>query len=142
MSKNLLLFSLIAGLGVGGCAAPQRILTTGCDSQNNCSVAVNVTNCIVTVEPETLSVPPPRQVAKKITWELNASSDYMFAPNGIEITNPDGEFDGSNLHGNGKKFKWNDKHTKAGDYKYSVSVYKTGDDPKACPKYDPLISNQ
>ena len=116
-------------------------MTPGC-SGNDCTVSVKVTDCAVTLDPETLAVPLPRG-AKKITWEMDASSnDYVFAPDGIVIMNPDGEFDGKSLHGSGKKYKWNDKHTKAGQYKYSVSVYKTGDDPRACPKLDPLISNQ
>jgi len=73
--------------------------------------------------------PDPVRVAAgvrgPIQWQITnpASENWKFRRNGIEITNPAGEFD--NPRGGGSRvFTWNNKHTKAATYKYSVRVEK------------------
>ena len=62
-----------------------------------------------------------------IQWKITnpASENWKFRRNGIEITNPGGEFD--NPSGGGSRvFTWNNRHTKKADYKYAVRVEKDG----------------
>ena len=138
MSKKLWLCAPLVSSGLLACGSMLEPRSVGCTGV--CKVDVTVIDCMVSVNPYTLTVPLPRE-RTKIHWDI-VSDDYIFATNGIVITNPDGEFDTDDLSQNGKKFKWDDKHTKAGTYKYSVNVVKTGVGPRACPTYDPLIANQ
>ena len=86
--------------------------------------------------------PDPVRVAAgdrgPIQWQITnpASEKWKFRRNGIEITNPGGEFD--NPRGGGSRvFTWNNKHTKPATYKYSVRVEK--DDVEVF--VDPTIMN-
>lgn len=139
MSKKLWLCAPLVSIGLLGCAAMLEPRSAGCTS-GVCKVDVTVIDCTITVDPDTLTVPLPHG-RKKIHWDI-VSADYIFAANGIVIKLPDGEFDTSDLSATGKKFKWDDKHSKEGYYHYSVNVIKTGVDPKACSTLDPLIANQ
>ncbi len=141
MSKKLWISAPLVSVGLLGCGAmlEPRVGTLACTA-GICKVEVTVVNCVVTVSPLTLCVPLPRG-AKNIHWDI-VGNEYTFAPNGIVITDPDGEFDADELSNAGKKFKWHNKHTKEGYYKYSVNVMKNGGTPTACPTYDPLIANQ
>lgn len=130
----------IASLALLGCGTMREHSATGCTSGGVCKVAVTIENCTITASPETLVVPEPRGL-KMIDWYI-ATDGYVFAANGIAITKPGGEFEQPELSANGKKFKWNDKHTRAGDYKYAINVVKTGVDPRNCPSKDPWISNR
>jgi hypothetical protein len=75
--------------------------------------------------------PDPVRVAAgvrgPIQWHITnpASENWKFRRNGIEITNPGGEFD-TPRGGGSRVFTWNNKHTKAATYKYSVRVEKDG----------------
>ena len=140
MSKKQWLCAPLVSIGLLGCAAMLEPRSMGCAS-GVCKVDVTVVNCAITVEPNTLTVQQPRG-RKKIHWDI-VSADYIFAANGIAFKDdPDSEFDTPDLSPTAKKFKWDDKHSKAGYYHYSVTVIKTGADPKQCPTLDPLIANQ
>jgi hypothetical protein len=142
MSKKSWLCAALASVGLLGCAATpmQGLQTVGCNAGGVCKVIVTVVDCNITLAPDDLPVPPPRG-RKQIHWDI-AGSDYVFAYNGIVIPDPGGEFDQPELSGDGKKFKWGDKHTGPGAYKYSVNVVKTGLNPANCPTRDPRILNQ
>ena len=62
-----------------------------------------------------------------IQWKITnpASENWKFRHNGIEIANPGGEFDDPR-GGGSRVFTWNNKHTRAGTYKYAVHVEKDG----------------
>lgn len=143
MSEKLWLCAPLVSFGLLGCAPMQvqDTLTVGCNPGGVCQVEVTVVDCVVSLNPNTLVVPLPRNQTKTIQWDI-VGNEYGFAPNGVVITNPDGEFSAPDLSATGKKFKWKNKHTKPGEYKYSVNVVKTGLNPKACPSHDPVISNQ
>ena len=142
MLKKSWLCAALASIGLLGCAATQMpgLQTVGCNPGDVCKVAVTVVDCNITVDPVDLSVPLPR-VRQQIHWDI-AGSDYVFAYNGIVISGMGVEFDQPELSGDGKKFKWRDKHTRPGDYKYSLNVVRTGLNPANCPTYDPRILNQ
>jgi hypothetical protein len=139
MSNKQWVCAPLISLGLLGCATTLDPRVGGCSS-GVCKVDVKVVDCIITLEPYELTVPLPRG-PKKIHWDI-VSADYIFAANGIVIKVPDGEFDTPDLSPNAKKFKWNNKHSKAGNYHYGVTVIKVGVDPKQCPTLDPLIANQ
>lgn len=130
----------IASLALLGCGTMREHSATGCTSGGVCKVAVTIEGCKITASPHRLVVPAPRGL-KKIDWYI-ATAGYVFAANGIVITTPGGEFEQPELSAKGNKFTWNDKHTRAGEYKYAINVVQTGVDPRNCPTYDPWISNQ
>ena len=139
MSKKLWICTTLVSIGLLGCDSMPRALAEPCNP-GICKVEVSVVDCAVSIQPNRLDVPLPRG-GKNIHWDI-VSDDYVFAANGIVIDRPDGEFDLPELSNPGKKFKWHDKHTKQGDYKYSVNVIKTGVNPRACPTHDPFIVNE
>jgi len=69
-------------------------------------------------------------------WTL-VTSGWKFTDNGIDIQNHGDEFDGK-LKESDTKFKWKNKHTKAGTYKYNINVT----DGKQTCKKDPQIVNE
>ena len=156
MSKNLWLCVPLVSVGLLGCATPpaQRVLTdqrtveaVGC-TPGRCVVNVWIADCEVAyssimVDPVTLYV-PERGLPKNIRWQI-ASEGYIFASDGIVITNPDGEFNEPALGPNGEVFKWKNKHSankSPKTYKYTVKVIKTGEIPRNCFPYDPFIANE
>lgn len=154
MTMKLWLCTLLAGIGLLGCAATQdpraKMLVeapVGCNP-GICFVDVWIANCDqaggIETDPYKLEV-TNRGKAKNIRWRIR-NEGYIFADNGIVITNPDGEFDEPEMGADGKMFKWRDKHSVTKPpglvYKYSVNVVKTGDAPRKCLTYDPLIANQ
>ena len=77
------------------------------------------------IDPDPVSIAPG--VRGPIQWKITnpASDKWKFRRNGIEIDDPSGEFD--NPRGGGSRvFTWNNRHTKKGDYKYTVRVEKDG----------------
>jgi hypothetical protein len=85
---------------------------------------VGATHSLV-IEPDPVRI--PAGVRGPIQWKITnpASEQWKFRRNGIEITNPGGEFD--NPSGGGSRvFTWNNRHTKKQDYKYAVRVEKDG----------------
>lgn len=141
MSNQRWFFAALASLVLVGCTGMQVLQVPPADecTTANCRMEVTVTDCTISVSPPTLRVKLPRG-EKKMVWDL-VSDDYMFSVNGIVIKNPAGQFDKPNLSAGGKQFKLRNKHTVAGDYNYTVSVVKTGDDPKIC-TLDPVIANE
>jgi hypothetical protein len=149
MSKKLWLCAPLLSIGLLGCGAMpdkreivQPDAPVGCNP-GACFVDVWVNDCdrgeIIT-RPEKLEV-PDRGVAKNIRWRMR-SEGYLFASNGIVIAKPDQEFNEPELIADGTMFKWANRHTKQGEYKYSVNVVKTGLNPKNCTPYDPRIFNE
>ena len=139
MSKKLWFCTTLVSIGLLGCESMPKALALGCNP-GICKVEVTVVDCKVSVQPDPLRVPLPRG-AKNIHWDI-VSKDYVFAANGIVIDKPDREFDAVESKEAGTKFIWHDKHTKKGEYKYSVNVIRTGVNPKVCPTFDPLIANE
>lgn len=142
MLKKSWLCAALACIGLLGCAAkpPPGLQAPGCNPGGVCKVTVTVVDCNITLDPDDLSVPQPRG-RKQIHWDI-VGGDHVFAYNGIVISGMGGEFDQPELSGDGKKFKWGDKHTGPGNYKYSVNVVRTGLNPANCPTHDPRILNQ
>lgn len=151
MSKELWSCLSAVCIGLAGCAAAppadkfrQLDAPAGCTPGGAvCFVDVWISSCdssagIASV-PEKLDV-PDRGIPKNIRFRIR-SEGYVFAYNGIVIKMPDSEFDQPEMAPNGQMFKWQDRHTKKGDYKYVVNVVKTGENPHNCVPYDPLISN-
>jgi hypothetical protein len=147
MSKELWSCLSAVCIGLSGCAAAlpvarQLDAPVGCNA-GICFVDVWVSNCDqggIETDPYELIVSGLGR-PKNIRWRLR-SEGFVFAYNGIVITNPSGEFDQPEMAANGQMFKWRDKITKVGKYKYAVNVVKTGENPQACLTYDPLISNR
>lgn len=156
MSKKLWLCAPLVSVALLGCAttpAPRDLTdqrsveAVGC-TPGRCVVNVWIADCeagysSINVDPETLRV-PDRGFPKNIRWQI-ASEGYIFASDGIVINNPDGEFNEPALSPNGQAFKWKDKHSASKSprtYKYTVKVIKTGEIPRNCFPYDPVISNE
>jgi len=126
------------GTALMGCSNISGVMAAGCNPGGNCSVDVTVrANCAITVSPDPLDVPLPRG-AKSITWTI-VTNGYEFASNGIAFKSPNDEFVEPSPQG--KKFRWKNKHTRAGDYAYTVNVVGSGPNPATC-SLDPLIKNK
>src|SRR5262245_39646935 len=85
---------------------------------------VGITHSLV-IDPDPIGI--AAGVRGPIQWKITnpASEKWKFRRNGIEIVNPGGEFDDPR-GGGSRVFTWNNKHTKAGTYKYAVHVEKDG----------------
>ena len=102
-----------------------------------CKVDVSVQSCdngTLSVTYDPIPVPSPN----RIEWTL-ATDGYKFPADGIKVASDD--FDSGNVTGNGRKFSVRDKHTKLGEFKYSVKVVRTSDN-KTCKVWDPVIRNE
>ena len=139
--KRVAIVVAVAGVCLGACAPMPTgggggITASPCNN-GVCKVSVDVTNCVITLNPDPLYV----SGANNIFWELNfMSSLYRFPDDGIKLKTPSSEFDGPESQGS--KFKLHDKNTKAGSYPYAVKVqrwvmFQWTD----CPPLDPTIVN-
>ena len=124
-----------AGVSLSGFAA-----TNAKDVQPNC---VNPT-CVTTVSilsctKYELST-DPIVVAKGnkpvLRWTL-VTPGWIFTKEGIDIKKHGTEFEGKAKE-SGASFKWKNKNTKPGEYKYNISVT---DGNQVC-TYDPTVVNQ
>jgi len=129
---------IVFGTALMGCSSMSAVLAAGCNPGGNCTVDVRVgENCAISVTPDTLDVPEPRG-AKSITWTI-VTDGYEFASNGIAFKSPNDEFEDPKLQG--KKFSWKNRHTRAGDYAYSLNLVGSSPNPATC-SLDPLIKNK
>jgi hypothetical protein len=106
---------------------------------------------IVAVDGEIISVSPePIVVCKqnaKVTWTLasDAPAGYEFADlakhgkKGIDITDPNAQFDNCNVESNGSKYSCFDKSTVKGAYKYIINLRKP--DGSILKSIDPHVVN-
>jgi hypothetical protein len=132
------MLSVAVGAGLLGLTSLSDAATAGCNPGGRCTVNVTVgANCAITVSPDPLDVPEPRG-AKSITWNIK-SNGFLFATNGITFKSSNNEFEDPEARGN--RFKWKNKHTRAGSHEYAVNVVGSGPNPATCSK-DPLINNR
>ena len=142
MFKKPWLYASLASIALIGCATTQGTdsARAAC-SGNRCEVKIDVApNCGFTITPDPLIVLGQGN-RKEIEWEI-VSGNFRFRTEGIEIKLPDGEFDGQQLvDTDRKKFKWNNKHRKSGQYYYWIHVESASGGPLKC-SIDPLIVNE
>lgn len=100
--------------------------------------AVSVVNGRIAVDQQTIVFGEAlRNVSVPITWHLPKGSNFQFAENGIVFDKPDGEI--VNCHpividkGPSYSFTCLNKHTKAGIYKYTITLksVSSGSDDKS-----------
>jgi hypothetical protein len=138
MAKRSTKVSVAAGAVLLALTLMSSATAAGCNPGGNCTVDVTVgVNCAIAVSPDPLDVPQPRG-AKSITWNIKTNG-FEFATNGIAFKSPNNEFEDPEARG--KRFKWKNKHTRAGSYEYAVNVVGSGSNPATCSK-DPLINNR
>ncbi len=126
------------GVGVVGLMFLPDAAAAGCNPGGNCTVDVTVgANCAITVDPDPLDVPQPRG-AKSITWKI-VTNGFLFSANGIEFKSSNNEFADPEPLGN--RFKWKNKHTRAGSYEYAVNVVRSDNSLSTCSK-DPVVNNR
>lgn len=102
-------------------------------------VTVAIVNNSIVVTPDRL--PMGKQKSQPIHWTIDTNG-WTFPADGIVITNPGDQFyDGGKETGNDRKFKWHDKNTVAGEYKYIVKVINSANNPPTL-TLDPIIVNE
>lgn len=100
----------------------------------SCTTTVTVHSCSnIAYAPEPIVVGEGSK--PHMTWTI-VTRGWKFTDNGIDILKPDGEFHGK-LKESDTVFKWKNKHTKSGNYKYDIYVT---DGIQVCKK-DPTIVN-
>ena len=95
---------------------------------------VSIANNVISVTPDPLPVSGNNI---NIHWDISTPG-WTFPSNGIVITNPGSEFEDPEVQNNGNRFKWKDKNSSAGNYKYAINV-TNGSTPLT---FDPTIINQ
>ena len=143
MSRTMFTAAL-SSLVLLGCASDlPRVATTSECRAAECRVAVQATareigGCNINAVADRLQV--RSRGASVIFWDLEAQAEhagYRFPANGIVFNDPQGEFDCQSAH-QGKKFMCNNKHTKSGEYAYTVNLAKGS---TSCIPLDPAIVN-
>lgn len=138
MARRSRIHAAVVGVGLLACSSMSAVTAAGCNPGGNCRVDVTVgANCAITVSPDPLDVPQPRG-AKSITWNIKTNG-FVFAPDGIAFKSSNSEFADPEVQGN--RFKWKNRHTRAGSFEYAVNVIGSGPSPATCSK-DPLINNR
>ena len=146
MTPRTLLSAAVCGFVLLGCASNVPRLDSSRDcNYPDCRIAVSaiatpspVGGCSVSVDAATLYI--KSKGTSNIFWDLDvgsANNGYSFAANGIVFDDPQGEFD-CQVVSSGKSFKCSNKHSKAGDYKYTVNVVRGS---TSCIPLDPMIIN-
>jgi hypothetical protein len=140
MTTKALLCAAVSCSALVGCAT----LTTPpgtravCNSAT-CMVTVKVADCVIKVEPETLEVKGPN---RELHWDIDreaAQAGYTFADVGVWIKDYDAKREFTDPRRlTPTKFKWHDKNSFPGIYKYGVRVMKGS---ATCPDLDPFIVN-
>jgi len=95
---------------------------------------ISITNNRISVSPDPLPVTGNNI---NIHWDIDTAG-WTFPSNGIVITDPGDEFSDPEVQNNGKRFKWKDKNSSGGSYKYAINV-TNGSTPLSL---DPTIINQ
>jgi hypothetical protein len=140
MRTKGLLCAVVSCSALLGCAsfAPSGTMSE-CPATGVCMVTVKVADCRISVDPETLTVRNPN---REIHWDIDhdsAGAGYTFADTGVWIKDYDPKREFSDPRRlTPTKFKWHDKNSFPGTYKYGVRVMKG---PATCPDLDPFIVN-
>lgn len=144
MTSRTLFSAAVCGLILLGCASELPRINTASDCRaSECRVAVQGYTrfndaCAANAVPSTLHI--RSQGASVVFWDLEAASDhagFRFAANGIAFENPQDEFT-CEVANQGKKFRCNNKHSKPGEYKYTVNLVKGS---TSCIPLDPMMIN-
>lgn len=129
------LVCLVAGAGLSACTTMSGIETMANCPGSSCDATVSVGSCTdIRVTPEPIVV--ARGNKPVMRWNL-VTPGWTFTDNGVNIRDHFGEFEGK-LKESGTRFKWKNKNSKPGRYKYDVVVT---DGRQTCP-WDPWIVNQ
>lgn len=98
---------------------------------------VTITNNAITVVPDPL--PMGKADNQVIEWTIK-TDNWAFPDNGIVInSDPNGQFSGAGVTGNGKKYTVHDKNTDNNRYQYTVNVTDGTSPPLSL---DPTIVNE
>lgn len=136
----------LAALALSGCAQFNLIFHLPSDATPVVRVGKQQ---ITAVDPDPLRFRKGDQNVR-ITWQLEWSSPYRFAPNGIVIDGellpgkdakpvPQTEIVECSANADRTQFSCVNKNTRPGTYKYTVRVVTV--DGKALPPFDPSIVN-
>jgi len=94
---------------------------------------VSVFGSQITVGPDPLPIPKGDSAA--IVWHLHTDGNYTFPDNGITVASDEFQC----RRENDKTFTCQNRHTKAGHYKYTIRVLDGG---KPLEPLDPFIYNE
>jgi len=124
-----------AGVGLSGFAATtDKVHKVNCQGPT-CATTVTIESCKsykVSTEPIVVA----KGNKPVLRWTL-VTPGWIFTKEGIDIKKHGTEFEGKAKE-SGASFKWKNKNTKPGEYKYNISVT---DGNQVC-TYDPTVVNQ
>ena len=159
MTSVRLLVVLAIGLVLQACAAIappslqiDRAAVPRCSQTGNprdCHVQVKVTatasSCAVAIAPEQNTIRFTRSDSDRgrfIYWVLDGPAGYTFRADGVFIPGNKGDFDMFRLSPDGLTYRVRNKHTRPGDYKYSINVINEGAGVEGIQcELDPRIQN-
>jgi hypothetical protein len=126
---------LVVGVVLPVSAAPkEKNLKPNCTGAT-CITTVTVDSCkSITVSTEPIVVAKGNKPV--LRWKL-ATAGWSFTEDGIDFKEPGGEFEDKKKE-SGTSFKYKNKNSKPGEYKYDVVVT----DGKQTCRYDPTVVNQ
>lgn len=110
--------------------------------EKECRVAVTVTACAISVEPEVLGIAKGGRDID-IVWEIRSPGVTFARENAIFFKEKDRaaaarQFREPRLLDD-RKFRWRDANTGPGEFHYGVNVIDNG---KACAPLDPIVINE
>ena len=125
-----------------GGARPPRIPADLC-KQKECNVAVQVTKCTITVDPEWLGIAKGNRNVE-IIWEIHGSPGVVFAEKDPVFFKPEDREAAAKAFREPKansptKYRWLNLNSGPGIYHYGVRVVDNG---KACPPLDPVVIDE
>lgn len=134
--KRLLLIGAAAATLLAGCGTLRDMGFGGKEDPANPKVFINAFG-----EQKVWPDPLEFQVDQKnvtITWRLDDAS-LTFAPDGIVIEDRQEEIVGCEIGKDARTFTCLNRHTKPGEYKYTVRLLQAG---KPLSPYDPHVRNK
>lgn len=103
---------------------------------------VNVVDGKITIDQEVIVFGAGlRGVPVTVIWQLPKGSDYRFGKDGIVFKDPGDEIVRCQPIDDGAAFSCLNQHTRAGDFKYNISVQPINDKTPAVPTLDPRLVN-
>jgi guanyl-specific ribonuclease Sa len=129
MNKQILTAAALA-LMLTACGKPTSRLDPTKPQVSVADGKINIDQEVIEFKPEEKNV--------TIAWQLPKGSPHRFPRDGIVFEKPDGEIVECQARSEGTEFTCLNRHTKRGDYKYSIKVQE-GNKPPI--ERDPTVRN-
>ena len=137
MSRRTVVFTATIAALAYACAGPPTRMGAPVCTTHECRIAVTVASCQIAADPPVIRIGAANRNVE-LHWDITTAG-FAFSDEGIVINDDPGrEFQNPNKP-QPTKFILHDRHTSAGDFKYTINVRPSS----ACPALtlDPWVVN-